>query len=91
MLPASLILVNLIADVILLEPTDLFSQRRVEMILYTVICSPRDVLRDFRPLVTVHFVRLDEHKLLVRIPWRFSHFGVQVVVPSLSALFTITI
>jgi len=69
LLTASLILINLIADVKLLEPTDLFSQRRVEVILYTIICSPWDVLGDFRPLVTVHFVRLYENELLVRIPW----------------------
>jgi hypothetical protein len=68
LLPASFILVNLVADFKLLEPTDLFSQGGVEMVLNTIICPPWDMLTDFRPLVTVHFVRLDENKLFVGIP-----------------------
>ena len=56
------------------------------MIFDGVIGSPIDVLGDDRPLVALHSVEDEEDPLFFLAPLVFLDCGVQVVVPSLTAL-----
>jgi hypothetical protein len=61
------------------------------MVLNGVVCSSWYVFRNFSPFVTVDFVRLNENIFFVIIPSGFPHLWVQMIVPPLPTLFSISI
>ena len=63
----------------------------VEMILDRIVCTSRNILGYLSPFIAMYFVCLNEYKFFIFIPLAFPYFWIKMVVPSFSALFTISI
>lgn len=89
---ASLVrLKHLVCKLILVNPSNECPKLRIVMILDGVIRAAGYVLGYLGPLIRVDFVSLHKDKFFVMVPCRFSDGGVELIVPSLSALFPISI
>lgn len=70
----------------MLHQLQLSLQRRVEVVLYVVVSSPRQQLRNLRPPVPQLLMRLYYQVVLLLSPLVLLYVGVQMIVPPLPTL-----